>query len=244
MLVPIGFAGVMVAVTSSPAYALFALLSPVMLGANLISERRSGKRAYSLQLEEFRAQIAQARDNLGAARLAEIAERRRTAPDFGDLLLRVSEHREDIWERRRRDTDFMAVRLGMADQPSLVSVSLAEGGDEGLRSEAGDLLDDDVTVPMVPVTADLKSLSPLGLAGPRPRVNGLGRALVTQLAVLHSPADLWIAAVLSENSVAEWDFLSGCRTRGMRTPPWTHQQWRRALKAYEVFWTASARWLP
>ncbi|BFO22033.1 hypothetical protein SHKM778_84210 [Streptomyces sp. KM77-8] len=42
-------------------------------------------------------------------------------------------------------------------------------------------------LPAVPVTSGLREAGALGLAGPRERLAGLARAVVAQLAALHSP---------------------------------------------------------
>lgn len=65
----------------------------------------------------------------------------------------------------------------------------------------------------MPVTADLREAGALGLAGPRTRLSGLARAVVAQLAALHSPDTLEIVLIAADRSrpaeerTAEWSWL-------------------------------------
>jgi DNA segregation ATPase FtsK/SpoIIIE-like protein len=68
-------------------------------------------------------------------------------------------------------------------------------------------------LPSVPVTAGLREVGALGLAGPRGRLSGLARAVVAQLAALHSPDALEIVLISTDRSrsveerTAEWSWL-------------------------------------
>jgi hypothetical protein len=68
-------------------------------------------------------------------------------------------------------------------------------------------------LPAVPVTAGLREAGSLGLAGPRARLAGLARAVVAQLAALHSPDTLEIVLISTdrartvEERSAEWSWL-------------------------------------
>lgn len=100
-----------------------------------------------------------------------------------------------LWERRPGDRDAFTVRLGTADRPARLHVRHADGR----REVAG-------TLKQVPVVADLRC-GPLGLAGSRPALDGLVRALIGQLAVTHSPADVEFVALLSDGATTNWDWL-------------------------------------
>ncbi|MET7615319.1 FtsK/SpoIIIE domain-containing protein, partial [Streptomyces seoulensis] len=72
---------------------------------------------------------------------------------------------------------------------------------------------DGSALPAVPVTAALREAGALGLAGPRPRLAGLARAVLAQLAALHSPDLLEIVLISAdrarpvEERAAEWSWL-------------------------------------
>lgn len=115
-----------------------------------------------------------------------------TWPDPAALLLTALGPGPRLWERGPGHPETLTVRLGTTER------SAPDG--------SGPL-------PTVPVTADLREAGALGLAGPRPRLSGLARAVVAQLTALHSPDTLEIVLVSTDRSrsveerTAEWSWL-------------------------------------
>ncbi|MFC8344304.1 FHA domain-containing protein [Streptomyces sp. NPDC057280] len=122
----------------------------------------------------------------GASQLPE------TWPDPAALLLTALGPGPRLWERGAGHPEALTVRLGTADR--------AAPDGSGL-------------LPAVPVTADLREVGSLGLAGPRARLAGLARAVLAQLAALHSPDTLEIVLLSADRSrpaaerAAEWSWL-------------------------------------
>ncbi|MDF2266517.1 FHA domain-containing protein [Streptomyces coacervatus] len=115
-----------------------------------------------------------------------------TWPDPAALLLTALGPGPRLWERGPGHPEALTVRLGTADR--------AAPDGSGL-------------LPAVPVTADLREAGALGLAGPRTRLSGLARAVLAQLAALHSPDALEIVLIAADRSrpleerTAEWSWL-------------------------------------
>ncbi|MCX5037497.1 MULTISPECIES: FHA domain-containing protein [Streptomyces] len=115
-----------------------------------------------------------------------------TWPDPAALLLTALGPGPRLWERGPGHPEALTVRLGTADR-------MAPGGDAPL--------------PAVPVTADLREVGALGLAGPRERLTGLARSVLAQLAALHSADALEIVLISADRSRplaernAEWSWL-------------------------------------
>ncbi|MCX4908267.1 FHA domain-containing protein [Streptomyces sp. NBC_00878] len=113
-------------------------------------------------------------------------------PDHAALLLTALGPGPRLWERGPGHPETLTVRLGTADR------SAPDGSG---------------TLPSVPVTAGLREVGALGLAGPRGRLSGLARAVVAQLAALHSPDTLEITLISTDRSrsveerTAEWSWL-------------------------------------
>ncbi|MFD5102522.1 FtsK/SpoIIIE domain-containing protein, partial [Streptomyces albidochromogenes] len=113
-------------------------------------------------------------------------------PDPAALLLTALGPGPRLWERDPAHPEALALRLGTADRPA------PDGGRP---------------LPAVPVTVGLREVGSLGLAGPRARLAGLARAVVAQLAALHSPADLEIVLISTDRArplrdrTAEWAWL-------------------------------------
>ncbi|MFG3187327.1 FHA domain-containing protein [Streptomyces omiyaensis] len=96
-----------------------------------------------------------------------------TWPDPAAVLLTALGPGPRLWERTPGHPESLAVRLGTADRAELSGV---------------------------PVTVGLREAGSLGLAGPADRLSGLARAVVAQLAALHSPADLEIVLVSADRN--------------------------------------------
>ncbi|MFF1546205.1 FHA domain-containing protein [Streptomyces sp. NPDC058291] len=115
-----------------------------------------------------------------------------TWPDPAALLLTALGPGPRLWERAPGHPEALAVRLGTADRPAPDGSGL---------------------LPAVPVTAGLREVGALGLAGPRPRLSGLARAVLAQLAALHSPETLEVVLISTDRArseaqrTAEWSWL-------------------------------------
>ncbi|MFE3636704.1 FHA domain-containing protein, partial [Streptomyces sp. NPDC059168] len=120
------------------------------------------------------------------------SQRPETWPDPAALLLTALGPGPRLWERGPGHPEALTVRLGTTDR--------------GAPDGSG-------VLPAVPVTAALREAGALGLAGPRPRLSGLARAVLAQLAALHSPDLLEIVLVSADRArpeaerAAEWSWL-------------------------------------
>ncbi|MEV6010344.1 FtsK/SpoIIIE domain-containing protein [Streptomyces sp. NPDC051976] len=117
-------------------------------------------------------------------------------PDAAAVLLTVLGPGRRLWERGAGHPDALTVRLGTADLPS----------EDGTRRLSG-----------VPFTVDLRGprTAALTLAGPRPRLAGLARAVLAQLCALHSPATLEVVLVSADRA----------RTADQRAEEWSWLNW-------------------
>ena len=128
----------------------------------------------------------------GGAPDAGVPRRPDTWPDPAALLLTALGPGPRLWERGPGHPEALALRLGTADRSAPDGTGL---------------------LPAVPVTAALREAGALGLAGPRPRLSGLARAVLAQLAALHSPDLLEIVLISADGSrpveerAAEWSWL-------------------------------------
>ncbi|MFC1444133.1 FHA domain-containing protein [Streptacidiphilus sp. N1-10] len=89
-------------------------------------------------------------------------------PDPAELLHTALGPGPRLWERGPEHPDTLALRLGTVGPHA------------------------------APVTLDLRGVGSLGLSGPQPRLAGLARALVAQLAVLHGPAALELVLISAD----------------------------------------------
>ncbi|MFF6873769.1 FHA domain-containing protein [Streptomyces sp. NPDC012474] len=166
------------------------------------SRRRGGLGAWARRLAgggrgEQAAEPREAYEDGPAAVVAEqhpvvVPAAPETWPDPATLLLTALGPGPRLWERGPGHPEALAVRLGTADR--------AAPDGSGL-------------LPAVPVTAGLREVGALGLAGPRARLAGLARTVLAQLTALHSPDMLEIVLIAADRSrpleerTAEWSWL-------------------------------------
>jgi DNA segregation ATPase FtsK/SpoIIIE, S-DNA-T family len=178
----------------SPQFLAFALLSPLILLATAVSDRvsvttlRSRKRAAG-QRERSAANVAMA-----SLAETEVAYRRHAHPDPAAVLVTATTPDARLWERRRVDPDFLEVRLGLGAAPARAVTRI---GVDVVKP---------AILPGVPAVVSMRT-GPLGISGPRPLALPLARWVIGQLTVLHSPADLRLAALLPDDADSDWAWL-------------------------------------
>ncbi len=175
----------------APQFLLFALLSPIMIVSSTVADRLHWRRSRRREATSYRRRRAAVDREVAARLVTETETRRAAAPDPVAIARQAALPGGRLWERRRGDADVLRTRVGLADQPS--ALVLRDGTE---CAPAGTLV-------AVPMCVDLRT-GPLGIAAPPPVVAAIGRWLVGQLAVLHSPADLELAFVLEPARAAGW----------------------------------------
>lgn len=206
-LIPLALGVGLYLFTHLPTMLFFSLLSPVMAVTTYAEDRRSGRKGYQGRARAYRESLNALGEELARERSDELAARFAAAPGAPELLRRASRRDPTLWERRPGDDDFLELRVGTADLPSLVTVELGSGGNDELRREAESIASYYAKAPAVPVTIPLAEANVVGIAGPRPRVDGLARFLVAQLATLHSPSEVVLAAALGPGAAEDWEWL-------------------------------------
>jgi hypothetical protein len=163
-----------------------------------------GFRAFRQREARFRDSLERARADLERGRPQEAVRRWASAPDLAEVLRRTEGPAPELWERRPADPDFLELRVGWTDLPSAASFRLADGGTEDQRAEVARTLAPYLVVPCAPLTVRLTDVGVLALSGAREQVVSLARWLAIQLAVLHSPRELRLAAVLTTRTDWAW----------------------------------------
>jgi S-DNA-T family DNA segregation ATPase FtsK/SpoIIIE len=198
-LVPLIGAVAMVLILHNPRFLMFAVLSPISMMANYFNSRRNGRRSHAQLHREYLERKSRVEADVDNAAHLELAERRNLCPDPAALAVIATGPRRRLWERRRHDSDHLVLRVGTAEVPSEVVIEdpeLDEHRRVGYR-----------TLAAAPVTIPLTEHGVLGVAGPGDLARALGRWLVIQAAVLHSPADLQIVVLSDAAGRDSWDWL-------------------------------------
>ncbi len=131
-------------------------------------------------------------------------------PDPSLLWMMVGGRR--MWERGPDDADFGHVRIGLGAQCLSTPLVMPELGaveelDPVTSMELRRLKRRRSMVPDLPVSIALKEIAAITVSGDPLVTRSLLRAVICQLAVLHGPRDLHIAAAVDPLTAAEWDWL-------------------------------------
>lgn len=176
------------------------------LGSLVYSTRGANQNG---QLNEGRSDYLDYLDTLDHAAADTAADQHRSLhwshPDPETLWTLVGGPR--MWERARDDSDFCHVRVGRGEQPLSSPLVAPDGGPDPVSSSAlSRLMRRRSVVADVPVVVPLPTVCAVEFDGDPAIARGLMRAVLCQLAVLHSPQDVRIAAVTESMSPA-WDWL-------------------------------------
>nr|WP_281372223.1 FtsK/SpoIIIE domain-containing protein [Modestobacter versicolor] len=180
---------------STPLFLFFALLSPVVAVASWVSDRATGRKAHRRAVADHAWAVALAEAELAAAVAADASLREEEHPDPARLAAAARRRSSPLWSRAAADPAGLTVRLGSG--PGLTGVTRLEPDGTRVPAPAGHL----------PVTVPLAGCGGLGVVGPRPSVLGVARAVLCQLAVLASPAEVELVLVCPRDRAAAWAWL-------------------------------------
>ena len=202
---PVIMAGIM-SVFAGPIMLVFALISPIMMLANRWEDARSGRKSHDKEMELFLADAARAQQESADVHSRVSVRRRETQPDSRAVLSMVGSLSPSLWERRADDADALVLRVGTADQPSLLEVAGGPSDDDerefsvSMRAHM-DSLRVDVAAPLL---IDLLRTPVAGVVGNPSAVADTMRWLVLQAAAQCSPNDL--AVVIVAPGSTEWNW--------------------------------------
>lgn len=117
-----------------------------------------------------------------------------------------------MWERRPTDSDFCLVRIGTGSRPLArpllaPETGVAERTDPVTATALRRFLHTYAAIADAPVTIGLRDLDTVTIRGDPARARALLRAMICQLAVLHAPDGLRIAAAISDCHRCHWEWL-------------------------------------
>jgi len=202
-------------VVRNPAFIVFgAVILVVAVFAALgmfFSRRGQAARQRRNQRELYLEYLEELRDDLARAEREARARARLLAPP-PEALYDIVRDPARLWERRRRDRDFLRVRIGTGEVPAR-PLALADRGsaltptDPFMASEADAVIHRFSTAPDMPLAVPLDRVGDVSLVGSRPDVLRLVRALLAQAAVFHAPEDLALAVAHPAEHADDWSWL-------------------------------------
>jgi S-DNA-T family DNA segregation ATPase FtsK/SpoIIIE len=204
VLAPLAAGLLMYTFTRQVQFLALTLISPVVMVASVIEDRRTGRRRFRRDLADFRCALPAHCARLDALRHAERIDRFRAAPDVAELVRRAELRTIDLWARGRAAPDFLALRVGLGPATVRFAIELEHGGDDDLRAEALAAVEGVDRLASVPVVVDLCDDRVVGVQGHDDLVDGVAASLLIQAATLHSPEDLIIAGAVAPERPLGW----------------------------------------
>lgn len=192
--------------------ALGAVMMVVVLLATAVmylSQRGQAARNRRLHRLRYLDHLEQLRGDLAAHQAAQRCAAWQVDPPPASLPDLVRDPAR-LWERRRRDADFLRVRAGIGSVPAR-ELTLSDQStptapaDPFLLAEARMLVDRFGTAPDQPLLVPLDRAGDVSVIGSREDVLAMVVVLVSQVAALHAPEDVAIAACYAEES--DWSWL-------------------------------------
>ncbi|MFT7475055.1 MAG: S-DNA-T family DNA segregation ATPase FtsK/SpoIIIE, partial [Verrucomicrobiales bacterium] len=202
LLVPLVFAGAMVAVLGSWRYALFGLLSPVMILGNWFAGRQQLRKGRRRDGRAFAGALIKLELDFDRAESTERERRAALGPDLLEIRRRILLPSTRLWERRVESDDAFIGRVGVGEDQWHVRFAPASQGD---TDEVRSVVSSRSTLREVQVLSDLRD-GPIGFVGDQSRARAGVRSLVLQIAAHHGPADVQIVIMTTSERIDSWSW--------------------------------------
>ena len=201
----LAFGAVMVLVLGSWAYAMFALLGPVVMIANSLDGRRRRRHERRHGARRRRQQLAAFAEELDQRSQAELIDRDQRFAGFHRATSVAAGPLPTCWERRTEHHDAFQVRIGTGPGPWAPPVT--EDG-HGQADDVAATIDGHCVLQGVAVGLRLAPGQPVALVGPVEATRAMARAVLGQAVTAHGPADLRVAVFTGARSTPAWDWCA------------------------------------
>ncbi len=188
---------------------LFVAMSPLMMIGGVLDNRHQQRTQARARAQDFEAALELSERELEAAHRRERRVRLSRSPSVADVEEAVAFLTPTLWTHRAEHESFLNVRLGLGTVPSslVLEAPPLTNAVEGTWERVVTLSDAYSSIGGVPVTASLRSAGGLGVAGHADTARAIARAVVVQVAGLHSPMECVIAAFVSSARARDWSWL-------------------------------------
>ncbi|MCR3753758.1 FtsK/SpoIIIE domain-containing protein [Lentzea californiensis] len=209
LIAPVLMGAVLYLITKSVLSLAFVAISPLMIIGYAIESMLAGRSAFKKATAVFRTEVAELAEAARDANRAEVAARSEEHPSFADCTAAAAQGGQLLWARRPGGRGFAEIRLGTGRLPARNTITLPDprGFAREMWTELVTAAEPFAFVDGVPVVARPAEHGGVGVAGSRPTALAAARALVAQLAVLHSPAELVFTGFASAQTTADWDWV-------------------------------------
>ncbi len=207
MIVPLLMGGVMYLTTKSPMTMIFVAMSPLLMLGTYIGNKIDSKRKHKEELANFEEGFKYLVEEITSLQNNEREQLNEQFPSVSQTVSSVVNRAPQLWSRRPEHPEFLQVRLGTGTVVSHHQIAAASrSGMASLVKRLNELRQRHRYLPQSPITANLRSVGGVGLAGSA-KIVGISRGLVLQVAGVHSPAEVMIACATSSTMRPEWAWL-------------------------------------
>ena len=131
---------------------------------------------------------------------------------FPSALPALAEDRSRLWERTAESPQHLQVRYGLTSQPLALELVPPETAPiEQLDPVAASALHRLLVVhrvqPNLPAAVDLRAFGRVEITGEADHARSLARAMLCSAAAFHSPDDLVVAVLASDETLPQWEWL-------------------------------------
>ncbi|MFB2579910.1 FtsK/SpoIIIE domain-containing protein [Herbiconiux sp. P15] len=195
--------------TGSALSLIFIALSPIiMIGTwadHKIQTRRQLRDAIKLFNDQIDAFVKTMHEKQRIQRAVRLTE----APAVAATVDAVTRLGQLLWTHRPEHTAFLTARLGVGTGPSRDKITLPNSNEvlPEYWAQVEEIADRFSRIDGVPIVVEFRKAGALGVAGNGDARHAVARGIVTQLAGLHSPAELVVCALASPTSRATWEWL-------------------------------------
>jgi DNA segregation ATPase FtsK/SpoIIIE, S-DNA-T family len=198
------------AVAHNPAFMMFPLMMLLSAVVTVVSGADRQRGEINADRAEYLGYLSDLRGAVVKTAAAQCYSLVWCHPDPDTLWTLVGSCR--MWERRAADSDFCHVRIGIGTQRLATRLVPPPIGpvqrlDPVTVTALRRFLQTHSTVPGAPIAIAMRGTKSVTVGGDVTHARGLLRAMICQLAVMHSPSLVLIAAVISDRNRGHWDWL-------------------------------------
>ncbi|MBR0186016.1 MAG: FHA domain-containing protein, partial [Synergistaceae bacterium] len=212
MVSVMGFAAMMTGNYNMLIYSMpMSLMSVVIAVINNKNSLKKWMKNNGLAIEKYSEYLSETDREITDAEGAFISSLSSTNPGVIECLAIAQNVSRRLWERTSKDSDFLSVRVGTGSRDSNVKIKIPNAQmsieDNSFIKQAQEIRDKHTILTGIPVCHSLLNYPITGLAGRRDAVIRTTWRIIMDVAVHHSPEEVKIICVYSEDERSQWEWL-------------------------------------
>lgn len=198
-----------IAMNRQPASVLYVLAAPFLMAGSYFGTRATRKRKEKLEIARFEERASMLEATLEIERVRERAVRKQESPSTREVCTAARELGPLLWTRRPEHWQFLSLNLGLGRMLSrnVVTMSNEDAALPVYLERVRETQEKYRYIDDVPVAENLFFSGALGVAGTHSLSANIARGLIVQATGLHSPAELVVAALVSNAWTPEFEWL-------------------------------------